>query len=189
MDIATIKTGDIFNYDSYTAHDDKTHHHKCRVLFVGSESLFYDAWWEGINKWTFVPVRKRLAYYRFPLTILNKLINLTFKGFEPIDKKSADKLFLNSPEVLLRTTKESISKNESDDTLVEVNSDMIAFIPIGPKGGTLKPVLFDSTQLTKASLTKKVLEHQNLGFIHTDNIILHRVGLDGGVPSYCIKTA
>jgi len=189
MDIATIKTGDIFYYDSYTAHDDKTHHHKCRVLFVGSESIFYDAWWEGINKWTFVPVRKRLSYYRFPMAILHRLTNLTFNGFEPIDKKNADKLFLNSPEVILRTTKEIISKCESDDTSIEVNSDSIAFIPIGPKGGTLKPVLLDSTQLTRDSLTKKVLEHQNLDFIHTDDIVLHRVGIDCGVPSYCIKTA
>ncbi|MBU6204945.1 MAG: hypothetical protein KJS45_06155 [Bacteroidetes bacterium] len=62
MNIATINTGDIFYYDSYTSYDGKIHHHKCSVLFVGSESLFYDAWWEGINKWTFVPVRKQLAY-------------------------------------------------------------------------------------------------------------------------------
>lgn len=189
MDIAAIKTGDIFHYDSYTAHDDKTHHHKCRVLFVGSESLFYDAWWDGINKWTFVPVRKRLAYYRFPLTILHKLTNLTFNGFEPIDEKSADKLFLNSPEILLSTTKKMISKNESDDTSIEVHSDTIAFIPIGPKGGALKPVLLDSTQLTKDWLTRRILEHQNLDLIQTDQIVLHRVGLDGGVPSYIIRTA
>ncbi|MBN8789039.1 MAG: hypothetical protein J0I84_18300 [Terrimonas sp.] len=188
MDIATIKTGDIFYYDSYTAHDDKIHHHKCRVLFVGSESIFYDAWWEGINKWTFVPVRKRLAYYRFPMTILHRLTNLTFNGFEPIDENSANKLFLNSPEILLTTTKDTISKSESDETSIEVNSNSIVFIPIGPKGGTLKPVLLDSTQMTKVSLIKKVLEHQNLDFIHADNIILHRVGLDGGVPSYCIGT-
>lgn len=189
MEIATINTGDIFYYDSYTAHDGKTHHHKCRVLFVGSECLFYDVWWEGINKWTFVPVRKRLAYYRFPLTTLHKLTNLTFNGSEPIDKKSADKLFLNLPEVLFRTTKKNISKDEWDDIPVEVNSDTIAFIPFGPKGGVLKPVLLASNQLTAALLTKKVLEHQNLDFIPTDDIVLHRVGLDSGVPSYCIKTA
>ncbi len=189
MDIKSIKTGDIFHYTSYTAHDDKTHHHKCRVLFVGSESLFYDTWWEGINKWTFVPVRKRLAYYRFPLTILHKLSNLAFNGFEPIDEKSTDKLFLNSPEVLLSTTKEMISKNEIDDTSIEVHSDTIAFIPTGPKGGTLKPILLDCKRLTKDKLLNKVLEHQNLDFIQTNNIVLHRVGLDGGVPSYCIKTA
>ena len=189
MDIATIKTGDIFHYDSYTSHDGKTHHHKCRVLFVGSESIFYDAWWEDINKWTFVPVRKRLAYYRFPVAILDKLTNLAFNGFEPIDEKSLGKLFLNSPEVLLRTTKEMISKNESDETTIEVHSDMIAFIPIGPKGGAQKALFLDSKSLTKAKLLKKVLEHQNLDFIETDKIVLHRVGLDAGVPSYIIKTA
>lgn len=188
MDITTIKTGDIFYYDSYTAHDGKTHHHKCRVLFVGSESLFYDAWWEGINTWSFVPVRKGLAYYRFPLTILPKLSNLTFNGFEAIDTKSAGKLFLNAPEIILSTTKELILINERDETVIETQSGNIAFIPIGPKGGALKPVLFDSNALTKSSLIKKMLEHQNLDFIEKNKIVLHRVGLEKGVPSYCIQT-
>jgi hypothetical protein len=188
MNIATINTGDIFHYDSYTPYDGKIHHHKCRVLFVGSESLFYDAWWEGINKWTFVPVRKQLAYYRFPVTILDRLTNLSFNGYEPIDEKSLGKLFLNSPEVLLSTTKEMISKNECDETIIEVHSDKIAFIPIGPKGGTQKPSIFDSKRLTKVKLLKNVLGLQNLDFIETNEIVLHRVGLYAGFPSYIIKT-
>jgi hypothetical protein len=188
MNIATIKTGDIFYYDSHTSHDNKTHHHKCRVLFVGSESLFYDAWWEGINRWTFVPVRKRLSYYRFPLTILPKITNLTFSGSEAIDNKSADKLFLNSPEILLSTTKEMISTSESDKTLIEPHSDKIAFIPIGPKGGILTPILLDTKTLTKGLLTRRIIENQNLDFIENYKIVLHRVGLHSGVPSYCLQT-
>ncbi len=185
MDTNSIKTGDIFYYDTYTTHDDKTHRHRCKVLFVGSENLFYDAWWDGLNKWTFVPVRKRLAYYRFPLTQLHKL---NFDGFEAIDNKSANKLFLNSPEVLLNTTKEMLAKDAGDDTLLEVHSDTIVFIPIGPKGGTLKPIVLDSKPLTKGLVIKNVVELQNLDFIQTDNIVLHRVGLHNGVPSYCIRT-
>lgn len=42
---------------------------------------------------------------------------------------------------------------------------------------------------TYETWVKKVLEHQNLDFIETDKIVLHRVGLDAGVPSYIIKTA
>lgn len=93
METEFIKTGDIFYYDSITTEEGKTHRHKCRVLFVGEENIFYDAWWDGINKWTFVPASKRLSYYRFPL---NQLYRLTFDGFEPIDEMNADKLFLNS---------------------------------------------------------------------------------------------
>ena len=184
MDITTIKTGDIFYYEDYIPHMDKTHRHRCRVLFVGDENIFYDAWWDGLNKWIFVPVRKRLAYYRLPLTQLNRL---HFDGFEAIDKTSADKLFLKSPEIILSTTKEKILDGKGDNETVDVHSDTIAFIPIGPKGGTLKPVLFDTNTMTKDMLVKMVKEHQDLEFIQTEDIVVHRVGLHSGVPSYCIR--
>ena len=185
MDTKSLKTGDIFYYEDYTPHDDKTHRHKCRVLFVGDEHIFYDAWWDGINKWTFVPATKRLTFYRFPLTHLHRL---TFEGFEEIDSKSADKLFLRSPEILLRTTKMEISSKQSDNRPIELHSDKFCFVPTGPKGGWLRPILFESKGLTKANVIDKVLENQNLDFIQTDEIIIHRIGLHGGVPSYCIRT-
>lgn len=187
MNPATLQTCDIFYYDSHTSYDGKTHHHKCRVLFVGSESLSYDAWWDGLKQWTFVPVKKRLAYYRFPLTTLPKLPNLNFIGSEPIDRISAEKLFLNSPEILFKSTKEMMFQSKSDRTLVEVNCNTIAFIPIGPKGGALKPVLLECTSLNLGMLTRFILEHQNLDFIAPHDIVLHRVGLHDGVPSYSIR--
>jgi hypothetical protein len=185
MDIALIKTGDIFYYEDYIPHVNKTHRHRCRVLFVGDENIFYDAWWDGLNKWTFVPVRKRLAYYRLPLTQLNRL---HFEGFEAFDKTSADKLYLKLPEILLSTTKEKILDGKCDDSTINFHSDTIAFIPVGPKGVTLKPVLFDTNTLTKDMLVKMIKEHQNLDFIQSDKIVVHRVGLHNGVPSYCIQT-
>ena len=185
MDIKTIKTGDIFYYEDYIPHLDKTHRHKCRVLFVGDENIFYDAWWFGINKWTFVPVTKRLSYYRFPLTHLHRL---TFNGFEAIDPKSAGKLYLHSPEILLRTTKFEISSNQLDNRPIELHADKFCFVPTGPKGGWLKPIQFESKGLTKANLIDKVLQNQNLDFIQTDEIEIHRIGLHSGVPSYCIRT-
>jgi len=185
MDIKSIKTGDIFYYEDHLPQINKIHRHRCRVLFVGTENLFYDAWWETINKWTFVPVTKRLTYYRFPLAQFHRL---TFNGFESIDPKSADKLFLQSPEILLRINKDEILKNQSDDRPIEVHSETISFVPIGPKGGWLKPVLFDSNPLTKGFLIDKVLENQNLDFIQTNDIVIDRIGLHGGVPSYCIRT-
>lgn len=185
MDITSIRTGDIFYHNSYTAHDDKTHRYKCRVLFVGSENIFYDAWWDSINKWTFVPVRKQLAYYRFPLTQLQRL---SFNGFEANDPKVMVKLFLKSPEILLTTTKNEFVEIQDNKRLIEVHSDAIAFIPIGAKGGTLKPILFDTKQLTEDFLKKKIVENQNLDFIQTKNIVVHRIGLYSGVPSYCIRT-
>ena len=157
-------------------------------MFVGSESLFYDAWWEGINKWTFVPVRKRLTYYRFPLTHLHKLTNLTFNGFEGIDQKSSDKLFLQSPEILLRVTKDEIYKNQDDNTQMDMHSETFVFIPTGPKGGWLKPISFNTKALTKGILINKILEHQNLEFIHNDEIVIDRIGLHSAVPSYNIRT-
>jgi hypothetical protein len=187
MNPASIHTGDIFYYDTLTSHDGKTHRHKCRVLFVGTESIFYDSWSDALNKWTFVPVKKRLAYYRFPLTMLPKLINLYFNGSEAIDAKSAKKLYLNSPEILFSSTKEIISANKYDKTPVEANSDAIAFIPTGPNGGALKPVLLESDGLTQDGLIKFLLEHQNLAFIENPKIVLHRVGLHNGVPSYSIR--
>ena len=185
MDITSIKTGNIFYYDDYTPRNDKTHRHKCRVLFVGSENIFYDAWWDGINKWTFVPVSKRLSYYRLPLTQLGRL---NFNGYEEIDQKSAAKLFLGSPEILLNFKKEDISQNQDGNKLIEVFSDIIAFVPIGSKRGKLKPILIDSKRLTKELLIKAISANQNLDFIHADNITVHRIGLHGGVPSYCIRT-
>jgi len=164
---------------------DKTHRHKCRVLFVGAENIFYDAWWDTISKWTFVPVSKRLTYYRFPL---NQLRRLTFNGFEEIDSKSVDKLFLQSPEILLRTTKDEISKKYNDNELINAHSATIAFVPIGPKGGWLKPFLFETNGLTKRIVIDKILEYQNLDFIQTDEIVIDRIGLHSGVPSYNIRT-
>ena len=184
MDTNSLKTGDIFYYDDYTPHDNKTHRHKCRVLFVGVEHIFYDAWWEGINKWTFVPVRKRFSFYRFPLTHLHRL---TFNGFEEIDPKSADKLFLQSPEILLTTTKNEISANQSDNKRIELRSEKFFFVPSGPKGGWLKPILFDSKELTRGNLIDKILQNQNLDFIETEMIIIDRIGLHSGVPSYNIR--
>jgi hypothetical protein len=185
MDITAIKTGDLFYYEDHVPHMDKIHKHRCRVLFVGVENIFYDAWWDTINKWTFVPVTKRLTYYRFPLTHLHRL---TFNGFEGIDSKNADKLFLQSPEILLRTTKTEISNNLSDNRSIETHSGIIAFVPLGPKGGWLKPVLIDSKQLTEQTLLEKILENQNLNFIQSDEIVIDRIGLHSGVPSYCIRT-
>ena len=185
MNIKSIKTGDVFYYEDDIPHMDKTHRHKCRVLFIGDENIFYDAWWDGIEKWTFVPVTKRLTYYRFPLTHLHRL---TFNGFEEIDPKSADKLFLQSPEILLRTTKDEISKNYNGKELVNAHSATIAFVPIGPKGGWLKPILFETRDLTKRILIDKMLEYQNLDFIQTNEIVIDRIGLHKGVPSYNIRT-
>lgn len=178
MDITSMKTGDLFySYDIYP--------YKCRVLFAGSANLFYDAWWADLKQWTFVPVRKRLVYYRFPLTELHQL---TFNGFEAIDPKSADRLFLNSPEFLVTTTKNEILQPSGEDVPLQIHSDTIAFIPIGPKGGLLKPVLLDARSLTKNMLVTQVREHQNLDFIQTETISVHRVGLHSGVPSYSILT-
>ena len=182
------KTGDVFYFETHTAFDGKTHGHKCRVLFVGTENLFYDAWWEALGRWTFVPVRKGLAYYRVPMKALDKLANLRFEGFEAIDEKSLGKLYVHSPEVLLRTTKEAIRKGEGGQERVEVHADAVALIPIGPKGGVLKAVQFDGKGLTRAGLMAKVLEIQNLDYIETSEIVLQRVGLEGGVPSYVIQT-
>lgn len=184
MEPKYIKTGDIFYFDTYTPHDNKTHRHKCRVLFVGTESIFYDAWWDGISKWTFIPVLKRFSYYRFPL---NQLSRLKFDGFEPIDKRSADKLFLDSPEILLNVTKSEFKTAHLAKEPIKVYSDTIAFIPTGPKGGALKPILFESKELTKRLLIEKISEYQNLDFIQKDEVVLHRVGLHSGYPSYCIK--
>jgi len=188
MDISSIKTGDIFYYDEYLAHNRETHQHKCRVLFVGSESLFYDAWWEGIDKWTFVPVKKRLTYYRFFLSDILYLTNLKFEGFEDIDIKSRNKLFLQSPEILLKTTKEEIYQKQGDDRIVDMHSETIVFVPIGPKGGWLKPVLIDARALTKGIIIEKILEHQDLDFIQNNDIIIDRIGLHSGVPSYNVRT-
>lgn len=187
MNPASLQTGDIFYYDTLTSHDGKSHRHKCRVLFVGSESLFYDSWWDGLNQWTFVPVKNRMAYYRFPLTTIPKLSNLNFNGSEEIDKNTAEKLFLNSPEILFSSSKEMMSESQDDRTLIKVNSDSIAFIPIGSKGGALKPVLLDSRGLMQDALTKFILEYQNFDFIAPHKIVLYRVGLHKGVPSYSIR--
>jgi hypothetical protein len=116
------------------------------------------------------------------------LHRLTFEGFEEIDPKSADKLFLQSPEILLRTTKIEISSKQSDNRPIELHSDKFCFVPIGPKGGWLRPILFESKGLTKANVIDKVLKNQNLDFIQTDEIIIHRIGLHSGAPSYCIRT-
>jgi hypothetical protein len=178
MDITSIKTGDIFyNHDIYP--------HQLRVLFVGSANLFYDAWWADLKQWTFVPVRKRLAYYRFPLTYLHQLV---FDGFEAIDPKSADRLFLNLPEFLVTTTKNEIVQPSGEDVPLSIHSDTIAFIPIGPKGGILKPVLLDSKSLTQKGLLTAIGKHQSLDFIPMETIRVHRVGLHSGVPSYSILT-
>jgi hypothetical protein len=185
MDVKSIKTGDVFYYEDYIPHMNKTHRHKCRVLFVGDENIFYDGWWDGIGKWAFVPVTKRLTYYRFPITHLHRL---TFNGYEEIDTKSENKLFLQSPEVLLRATKNEIFANQSNDTAIELNSEKFCFVPTGPKGGWLNPILFDSNALTRGNLIDKVLKNQNLDFIQTENIIVDRIGLHSGVPSYNIRT-
>ena len=184
MDLLSIKTGDIFYYEDHIPGMSKAHRYKCRVLFLGTENLFYDSWWDVIDKWTFVPVRKRLTYYRFPLTQLHRL---TFNGFEAIDSTSADKLFLQSPEILLRTTKKEISKSRSDNGPIEVHSEAFYFVPMGPKGGWLKPVFFNSKQMTTGILIEKVLENQNFDFIPMNEIVIDRIGLHRGVPSYNIR--
>ncbi len=185
MDIELLKTGDVFYYEDYTPHNNKTHRHKCRVLFVGSENLFYDVFSDGIDKWSFVPVSKRLCYYRFPLTHLHRL---TFDGFEAIDPTSVAKLFLLSPEILLRTPKNKIYKSKSGNKKIRIHSETFYFIPTGPKEGWLKPILFDSKLLTNNFIIQKVLETQNLDFIQLDDIVIHRVGLHKGVLSYSIRT-
>ena len=185
MDIKSIRTGDVFYYEDHIPHMNKTHRHKCRVLFVGDENIFYDAWWDGINKWSFVPVTKRLTFYRFPFTHLHRL---TFNGFEEIEPKTADKLFLKSPDILLRTTKIEMSSNQSGNVPIDMHSEKFCFIPTGPKGGWLKPIVFESKGMTKATLIDKVQEHQNIDFIQTDDIIIDRIGLHSGVPSYTLRT-
>jgi hypothetical protein len=185
MDITSIKTGDIFYYEDYIPHMDKTHVHRCRVLFVGDENIFYDNWCAGINKWTFVPVRKRFTFYRFPFTHLHRL---TFNGFEEIDSNSVDKLFLQAPEILLRTTKNEILANQSDNKKIELHSEKFCFVPSGPKGGWLKPILFDNKELTRGNLIEKLLHSQNLSFIQTEDIVIDRIGLHSGLPSYSLRS-
>lgn len=179
-----IKTGDVFYYDTPTLDINKTHCHKCRVLFVGTENLFYDAWWEGIDKWSYVPVSKRLIFYRWPL---NQLDKLTFQGSDPLDAKSADKLFLRSPEIILSIAKKDLKEGGQQNTFIQAFSEKIAFIPVGPKRGFLRPVFLDSSSLTLEVLTNFICEFQDLDFIFSDEIILERVGLHGGFPSYCIR--
>jgi hypothetical protein len=181
METQGIKTGNIFYFDSHIPHAGVTHRQKCRVLFVGAASIFYDAWWANLNQWSFVPVRKRLAFYNYPFAYLNQL---TFDGFEPIDLSSADKLFLKSPEIILSVTKEEFTTNPFEHLPIITFSSKIVFIPLGPKGGTLKPVYIDSYELTSATLIKKVSESQNIDFIPSARIVLQRVGLHGGFPSY-----
>jgi hypothetical protein len=182
MDITKIKTGDIFEYDNFLL--DKIHHHRCRVLFIGEEHLFYDAWWKGLNEWTFIPVKKDLCYYRIPLEQISKL---TFNGFSEINRTDAQKLFLHSPEILLRTTKDEISSKFIDNTLLNTNSSTIAFVPIEPKGGWLKAAFLETFNLTRKVLVEKIQEYQNLDFITTNQIIVDRIGLHKGVPSYSIR--
>ena len=180
-----IKTGDIFYYDQINAISNSTITFKCRVLFVGSEWLYYDSWWDTLKEWTFVPVKKNIGFYSFPLTHFNKL---TFDGFEAIDHKNLDKLFLKSPEIILDRTKDELKTSISDNSIIETFSSKIAFIPKGPKDGLLKPVYFESEKITVSILIKQILDSQNLDFVASDRIKISRVGLSGGFPSYIIRT-
>ena len=88
MNVESIKTGDIFYYKQFLDLKNKTVIKKCRILFVGTENIFYDAWLDSINQWKCIPVKKRLAFNRFPLTHIN---NLDFNGYEEIDDISQQK--------------------------------------------------------------------------------------------------
>lgn len=180
-----IKLGDIFYYDQINLVTNKTITFKCRVLFVGTDWLYYDSWWDVIEEWTFVPVKKNMTFYSFTLKQFNKL---TFEGFEPIDKKSIDKLFLSSPEIILDMDKDELEAHVSDNSIIETFTSKIAFLPKGPKSGVLKPVYFESEKITVGTLIKQILENQNLDFISSDRIKVSRVGLSGGFPSYIIRT-
>lgn len=185
MNEVTKKRGSIFYYEDYLPHDNSTHKHKCRVLFVGSNAIFYDAWWEGISKWTFIPVRKNCIFYRFPMVAIDRL---NFEGFEFIDDISVQKLYLDLPQILVSLNKSDLDIKANQKTLLNINSPQIALYAKGKKGGHWSEALHVSTDsLTLDNLVKQITSIQNLEYIPGDKIILERAGLSKGYPSYFIN--
>ncbi len=186
MRASEIKPGHIFHYEDHLPLTGQVHRHRCRVLFVGQEHLFYDVWLGHLAKWSFIPVKKRLSFYRFPLSHIGRL---QFDGFQEMDESDAAKLFLDLPEILLRTTMQQMLNGQAGSASVSVHAGCIAYIPLGPKGGTLKPVLITTDALTASTLAGWIVACQSLDHLPSGAVVVHRVGLHAGWPSYGIRTA
>jgi hypothetical protein len=177
-----VVPGTNFTYTSRTTHDNKEHVHICRVLFKGSDSVFFDAYWPTLNKWTFEPARKNLVFYRYPISTFE---NVEITGFSEISSTLLEKLYIHEPEVLFRVEKGAFMKRDFKSVPVYAKSSHITFLSSGPKGGWQKKVVVETTGKSSVDILSTIRELQNPEFIEGDGLRLHRAGLSGGFPSYC----
>ncbi|MFV0151500.1 hypothetical protein OBJ95_13015 [Empedobacter falsenii] len=181
--MTTLKTGDIFYFDNKNPSNDEILTFKCRILFIGEETIFYDYWWNKLNKWSFVPTTKNLSFYQIELNHLKKLDNLKIEGFEIIDQKKLDKLYVHLPEFLIKFNIDS----NSNENIIDLDINEIAFIPIGPNQGTLKPVIIEINKRKISEIVNSIQKAQNFEFLNSKDFKLKRVGLHKGLPSYILK--
>lgn len=184
MEYQEVQPGTIFTYKTPGLIGQEDHIHICRVLFVGEKHVFYDAYWSGIEKWTFERPLKNCVFYRLPLNFFERV---TFSGFQAIPENIYKSLFADLPEVLFNLRLSDFLSLNFDDSDLTSFPDSIVYFPTGPQKGWLKPLTIELKGKSKKYLAEQIIEHQKFKLNEEDQIVIDRAGLKRGLPSYSLK--
>jgi hypothetical protein len=183
-----------------TKHDERPF----RILAFDDYEVFYDCYWQSIDKWTFGNLNSKGYYYR--MTPQRFLEGATFLREQPMTEKELQTFRPDLPFRLCRNKHVCWTQQLFPDiksyleiikSEIEVTNDIVLSVPqimlhpFGPKSGAVKPTIVTAKNNNGFSCFELLWNAHNIQAIHLrenqkSGVGIYRLGHEKKMPAYYI---